>query len=262
MKLLTMLLTGLLMVAGAKAQDTVEVQLKNRCDELANKAYPTPADADVKIAMAEDYYFYGSRCVSTDSEKMDWHSKGLEAAVEAATLLSGTGNSEALGAAHYYSAVNLSKWGLANGLLASFGRWGEVEDFLEVLLQTDAEAFDYGVYRVWGRGEYKHPFGSYDKSEEYLREAYTKTLHPELGTSINLLNTLYYLDTLREQENDDEFCTVYDDFSTLMPFTQEKANQLNPERALENLLDMKMFDNPPRDEDWIEDVKDYADINC
>ena len=133
------------------------------------------------------------------------------------------------------------------------------------MLENYPDTVEYGAHRVLGRAYSELPFfagGSYSKSKKYLNEAYEKTMHDTLGTSINVRTTLYLLNTLQEMDEDGEFCDVYDPFSDLMPLSEETARELNPERVLENLLDMKMFDNPPGDQDWIEEVQEYADINC
>ena len=115
---------GSLLVFAANAGAGLDEQLETRCHEIENSMYPMVEEPDVKIAMAQDYYFYGDRCVSSDRDKMDWHTKGLEAARAGVQLLNRTDNPKKWALGHYYAAVNLSLWGLAKGKLASLGSMG------------------------------------------------------------------------------------------------------------------------------------------
>ena len=250
---------GVLAMGMVRAQDSLPEKLKKRCDGI--QSLSSASD----IEMAKSYYFYGDRCATSNKDKKDWHGKGRNAAQRA---LSGASTPEQVALSHYYAAINLSRWGLANGLLSSLGQWSEVKGHLDKVVEHGVTTADYGAYRTFGRAYYKLPFfkgGSVDKSEKYLEMAYSNTMHPTLKTSTSVLTTLYYLHTLRKQDKDDVFCKVYDGLNGLIPFNEGKATQLNPNLVMENLLDMDNFVKPPKSSDkgeFIREVRDYADINC
>ena len=260
MKFRTILMAGTLAAGTVQAEDSLAQKLKKRCGDIQAKNYTSD------IEQAKDYYFYGDRCASTRKEKQDWHTKGGDAAKRA---VSASSASDHIATAHYYAAINLSRWGLATGVLTALNRWNEVEKHLEKVIEHGASTGQYGAYRSLGRAYYKLPavkvgFGKYKKSEEYLKMAYTKTLHPTFKTSTNVLNTLFYLDTLRYQDNDGVFCPVYEQLNGLLPFNEGKSMQLNPDLVMENLLDMQNFVKPPKSDkgEYIQEIKEYADINC
>ena len=256
---------GVLSTGTLGAGESLEDKLKVHCKVIRETLYPAVVSVDVELAKATTFYFYGSRCVSSDKEKMDWHTKGLNAAKRALKLLSAGDGTEKRALAHYYAAVNLSRWGQAKGILAALGRWDDVKAHLEEVIKNHTDTVNHGAHRTFGRAYLKLPFfkgGSKSKSEKYLKEAYHKTLSSKFGTSVNVLTTLYYLDTLSRRNKDGEFCTVHDALAALMPLDEKKATELNPHRVLETLLDVEMFRNPPKKEEWLRDVKDYADLNC
>ena len=258
--LTTVVISGIFAVGTAWGEDTLEQKLKKRCTGIQAKSYTSDFER------ARDYYFYGDRCVSKSEDKKAWHNKGLDAAKKA---IDESSTPEQLALSNYYAAINLSRWGLATGILTALNRWSDVKGYLKKVVENGVSTADYGVYRVLGRAYYKLPtikvgFGKYKKSEKYLETAYTKTLHPTFKTSTNVLTTLYYLNTLQKQDNDSVFCTVYEKLNGLVPFNEAKATKLNSQLVIENLLDMQNFVKPPKSDkgEYIEQIREYADINC
>ena len=266
---------SILMVGPVVAESRLTTEFNKRCRSAKDVASMIHTGPEWKknIYQAGELYFYGYRCVSSGEDKKTFHLQGFQFAKNAISLLTGGDSSsdtpqdstltKELALAHYYAAVNLSRWGQATGILTSLGRWGEVEGHLKAVMRNDVGVVDYGAFRTFGRAYMKLPFfkgGSYKKSEKYLAKAYAQTLNTTFNTSSNTLTTLYYLDTLSRRNKDDEFCDVYAGLEGIESFDWEQATELNAERVMETLLDIQDFKTSR--EDWIVDIKDKADIDC
>ena len=272
---MTAFLGGVLLVGVVKADNKLAAELTKRCDSAKNVASSAHAGPEwaKKFLESRELYFYGAHCTNSNEDKKTFHWQGHEAGKRAVELLTG-GNSTSdtpinpahtkeLARAHYYAAINLSRWGQAEGILTALGRWDDVKIHLNAAMKNDAEIFDYGIHRTFGRAYMKLPFfkgGSNKKSKKYLAEAYKKTFNKKFATSGNTLTTLYYLDVLSKLNQTDEFCTVYSGFAGVLSFDRAKAKELNPQREMETLLDIQKFKNSK--EDWIKEIKDKADIDC
>ena len=265
MKLMTGLIAGLLTMGALKAEDRVESERKKRCQDAKSiMQLNVGIDAKQEVHNARELYFYGVYCVSKSEAKKKIHIGGFNAAKRAIQLLTtGSTDSTVLAEAHYFAAINLSRWGQAKGVLSALGRWDEVKEYLDVVVANDPSIEDYGVYRTFGRAYMSLPFfkgGSNKKSHQYLEKAYQNTLNTTFDTSSNTLTTLFYLDILSKRNKIDDFCEVYSSFEEILSFNWEDAKRFNPTRTLETMLDIRDFNNSS--EDWMEEIKDRADIDC
>jgi|GEM_PF-851801 len=149
-------------------------------------------DLSVKISNA---YYYQGLFARTDNDKMAIHDKGMAAANVAKAL------SDDYAEAYYFYAINLGRWALAKGVLASLQRKGELiksaENAIERVARdgTDGEAYDgYGPHRVLGRMYFKLPGfagGSRDKALKAFELAYVKA-------PIQALNVVYLAEALND----------------------------------------------------------------
>jgi hypothetical protein len=162
------------------------------------------ADAE-KNATDDDELMYevlvmGSRTIywkgnhqKTDAEKMAVFEKGMEKAKAAYAL------DDTLSEAYYFYAINLGKWALAKGVLASLFRKGELIEHAETAIKNETstgakgETTDgYGPNRTLGYLYYKLPGfagGSNERALKYLSEAVNKA--PTIA-----LNHVYYAEVL------------------------------------------------------------------
>jgi tetratricopeptide (TPR) repeat protein len=119
--------------------------------------------------------------------------KGMEKAKAAYAI------DDTLAEGYYFYAINLGKWALAKGVLASLFRKNELIEHAETALRNETregekgETVDgYGPNRTLGYMYYKLPGfagGSTERSLKYLSEAFTKA--PEIA-----LNHVYYAEVL------------------------------------------------------------------
>ncbi|MCB0377195.1 MAG: hypothetical protein KDD33_01755 [Bdellovibrionales bacterium] len=112
-----------------------------------------------------------------------------------------------LAEAWYNKGISLAQWGNLKGISTSIGKLPVVIGHMENIERLGyADIHEYGPYRTVGRIRYKLPAilgGDLEESEQYLKDATTKTLAPGQRYSINGYNNLYFAETLykRGKEN-------------------------------------------------------------
>ncbi len=147
---------------------------------------------DVLVLSSRTLYWKGNH-QKTDAEKMAVFEKGMEKAKAAYAL------DDTLSEGYYFYAINLGKWGLAKGVLASLFRKGELIEHAETSLKNETrsgekgESLDgFGPNRTLGYLYYKLPGfagGSTERALKYLSEATAKA--PSIA-----LNHVYYAEVL------------------------------------------------------------------
>lgn len=178
-----------------------------------------------KLATAE--YFLGSALTEKDDKKaahvraMAWADNSLQALgvnPETAHELSqneinqltnqlGEDEQLLLAEAMYSKGVSLAQWGNLSGVASSIGRLPEVLGLMDRIEMLDqSQISDYGPYRTIGRINFVLPAifgGDLAKSEEFLTQAYRKTLLDGERYSVNGYNNLYLAETMykRGREN-------------------------------------------------------------
>ena len=180
-----------------EAPNAVEDTLK-----LLNGLDKQAEDADLKydifVQIARTYFWKGVHTASNEEKKVIFKA-GMEGAAAAKALNSDYAD------AYYYYAINLGKWGVANGITDSLGKASELlENFKSAIEDKEGrkrftrdgkpgETIDaYGPDRGLGRAYRKLPGlfgGSTEKSLEVLERA------NRLGSEYKL-NTVYYSATL------------------------------------------------------------------
>lgn len=248
-----------------KRGEAAENALKaaNMVRDLAESVQDTAAKADLKTREAEYIYYVGGRETSKEAKKKQ-HERGYNAAQVAVNLLAKDGSGKTprvadqkteLARGHYFYAINLGKWGEANGVLSSLGRWPELRDRLEIIESLDKTVEDFGANRVRARAYQKLPFGSKEDAEKLLAEATENTLADSYEISKNSTTAVYYLDILAKNKNASTFCAVYKTLKELSVLSDEALAQYNEARLPETKTDLKNF---VENKEFEEDVKEYA----
>ena len=132
----------------------------------------------------------------------------------------------------YFRGANLGQWGTANGVVDSLGKWPELRDSMQAIIDLDMkEVNDFGAYRVLGRGYFKIPAllgGSMRKARRYLTEAVNNTkstVYPELSRQAT--NNLYLAEVLHEDKAGEAAKAL------LQKTIAADAAQLNPDQVPE-----------------------------
>jgi len=237
--------------------------------DLARNEVNPVEKALLKTSEAEAIYFVGQRVSSKDAKK-ELHTRGFEAAREAIALLAKSKNGKEaksdelktpLARAHYFFAINLGKWGEANGVLSSLSRWPELRDHLDMIDGLDKTVEDYGSSRTRGRAYHKLPFASKDDAEKVLAEAFENTLADGIELSKNSTTVFYYLDILvKTGNNPSKFCEVYKLYTELSTFSDDELAELyNAKKVPETKTDLKNF---LENKEFEENVAKYNRNNC
>ncbi len=244
-----------------QAADAMKVAAENEADAVKK--------AVLKTRESEYVYFVGGRVPSKD-ERKEVHTRGFEAAKAAIKLLSTDSEGKKpvsadvkseLARAHYFYAINLGKWGEANGVLASLNRWPELRDHLDIIDSLAPSVEDYGSYRTRARALHKLPFGDKDDAEKILREATEKTLADGFDVSKNSTTAVYYLDILaKNKKSNDTFCSLYNTLKELSEYSDEElAEYYNDKKVPETKTDLKNF---LENKEFEEDVAKYYRTTC
>jgi hypothetical protein len=220
----------------------------------------------LNMKFAEFTYFVGTR-TSGKNKKKAIHEKGYTAAKKAINLLSAdkgkspklAENTSLLAEAHYFYAINLGKWGEANGVLSSLSKWPELERHLDMIDGLDKTVQDYGSNRTRSRALHKLPFGSKDDAEALLQEAFENTFNEDFGLSRNSTTVFYYLDILVKNNKAEKFCEVADAFYELSDLDDEELLEYNADKLPETLFDLNNF---VEGKEFEEKVDKYYDRNC
>jgi hypothetical protein len=234
--------------------------------ELANSATDKQTKAQMKVSESRAYYFFG-RTALNKNDKKSIYVMGYEAATTAINLLQGTGLNKDLAYAHYYYAINLGKWGEANGALSSLGKWPELRSQLDIIdsLGEEAKAIEsYGSMRTRGRALHKLPFSSKSEALKNLKFSFENSFADGFDMSASTTTTLYYLDILVKTNSDaDTFCEVYEMMLDLADLDDEELKEeltdLNPALVPEGMIEVRQFTSGAIFE---EDVHGYADNKC
>ncbi|GAB4406937.1 MAG: hypothetical protein OHK0056_06500 [Bacteriovoracaceae bacterium] len=236
--------------------------------DLAKTETDQTAKGKLKYKEAEYIYFVGVRANSKE-EKKALHERGFEAAKVAISLLAKDAEGKvptspdltsALATAHYFFAINLGKWGEANGVLSSLSRWPELKDHLDIIDQLDTTVQDYGSSRTRARALHKLPFGNKDEALSIISNAFDKTMSDSFDLSKNSTTVLYYLDLLVKTKKDvEKFCKTYDAFSELTEFSADELRDYNEDRVPETLSDLAAFQSG---DEFEEKVEKYYKNNC
>lgn len=198
---------------------------------------------------AEAIYFYGTR-VNDNEIKKSAHDRGQKTAMVAVGILAqapGVARDPSyktdLARAYYWYGANLGKWGEANGVLASLGRWPELKSNMQNILQLDDSVEDYGVYRILGRGYMKVPFESSTEGLKFLKKGYDSTLTTVAGLTLsrNSTTVVYYLDILKKKEEVETFCKVFAGFAKVAKMSEADQTSYNPNRLPETKTDSAEF---------------------
>jgi len=170
----------------------VERALALLADAEKNAADDEELLYDILVLSSRTLYWKGNR-QKTDDEKMAVFEKGMEKAKAAYAI------DDTLAEGYYFYAINLGKWALAKGVLASLFRKNELIEHAETALRNETrdgekgETVDgYGPNRTLGYMYYKLPGfagGSTERSLKYLSEAFTRA--PQIA-----LNHVYYAEVL------------------------------------------------------------------
>lgn len=198
---------------------------------------------------AEAIYYYGSK-IEGKENKMVAHDRGQKTAMVAVGILGsapGVAKDPAfktdLALGYYWYGTNLGKWGEANGVLASLGRWPELRDNVKFIVALDETVEDYGVYRILGRGYMKVPFESTAEGLQVLKRAFdkTKTDFASLSLSRNSTTVSYYLDILKKTSEIETFCQVFTSFTKLSKMSDADLAKYNTNRLPETKSDLADF---------------------
>lgn len=185
---------------------------------------------DVLILTARTLYWQGVHTTSS-SAKVKIHDLGYKKA-KAAKELNGD-----LAEAYYWSAVNLARWGEANGVVSSLGKKQEVMDTINAIYEKQTrdgkDGADYegnGADRTLGRLYFKLPSfagGSLTKALTYLERAATNAKNFPI-------NVNFYAEALASQNAAGKQAAkaLLDDLLKQDPYT------LNPARVPEALDEM------------------------
>ena len=217
--------------------------------QAISKSTDPKMTAALYTRQSEAIYFMGSS-VNSKQEKINAHLKGIEAGKAAMAIYGVTDVLEAdadalkeqlsaeelqtLADAVYQMGANLGQWGQANGITQSIGKWPELRDSMQLILNLDLPAtHQWGANRIMGRGYDKIPGflgGSSKKAQKLLSEAMNNTLANGQKYSVHGSNNLFYAEFLAGQGQKAEAKAL------LMAFIQADANTLLPDYAPENRL--------------------------
>lgn len=247
------LAAALFSFAASANYQTAEELYKLRGENVQNafKAYElyldmakTEPSEDLKAQnywLAGQAVFFVGEAAKDNSEKKKYHTMGFEAAAKGVALLEPKWDSlsesqkEILANSYYWYGGNLGKWGEANGIASSLGRWPELQNNMKNIIALKMQHIqDFGAFRILARAFYKLPFplGSNKKAYNYIEKACEETKHPKYGISRNSLNVLYYAQIM--------IATGYADdaekmLKTLVDITD--LNDYNPDRVPETKVE-------------------------
>lgn len=247
------LIATLFSFAATANYQTAEELYKLRGENVQNayKAYElyldmakTEPSEDVKAQnfwqASQAVFFVGERATD-NTEKKKFHTQGFEAAAQGVAILQPKWDSlsevqkEILANSYYWYGGNLGKWGEANGIASSLGRWPELQNNMKNIIALKMQHVqDYGAFRILGRAFYKLPFplGSNKKAYSYLEKACEETKHPKYGISKNALNVVYFANIM--------IATGYADDAKKMLKTLvdiKDLNDYNPDRIPETKVE-------------------------
>lgn len=211
----------------------------------AHAAYVELAKAATDKTVATEYYWRASLAVyyvglkaKNNADQKKWHEQGMATAKAGIALLENAATTEeqkeTLANALYHYGVNLGKWGEANGVASSLGKWPELEETMKKIIKLNkAYVQDFGAYRTLGRALYKLPWplGSNAKALKFLETAVEKTKNGHPLLSQNALNNVFYAQVLIAEKQKDKARQI------LEALIAVDAKTFNPDRVPETLMD-------------------------
>jgi hypothetical protein len=228
--------------------------------QLATEASDTKAKAELLVRQSEALYFVGD-ADKANAVKIEKHNQGYQLAdqavkslgvkdvsaitdAEVASLKSTLSAADLalLGDALYYRGTNLGKWGQANGVTTSLGRWPELRATMELVGKLGLESVhEYGAARTLGKAYATLPGllgGSTKKALEYLSKAVSKSAAPGQKYSTNGFNNLFYAEVLNENGDTDEAKALLEAFITADPATLNPSLVAETRRAQADAKEM------------------------
>ena len=213
---------------------------------------------DNKIAESMALYFYGNKVNSKETKKTIFTRayKSAQTAIAKASASKGTPaegfTKTDLAKAHYFYAINLARWGNANGISASIGKLPELMDNLELVNKLDESVEEFGSLRTSGRVRFKVPaalarlrglsnfstedalddlFNAFDNSIITVEEA-------DVETSSNTTTTVYLLDVLADLGERGDFCEIFSGMKALSTLSDEVLVKYFPTKMPESKADI------------------------
>lgn len=222
-------------------------------EDLANTTTDEREKGLLLIKQSQSLYYYGG-LISSKNQKKSNYIKAYTAAKKAINLLSASkgvpktnvSNSE-LALAHYFYAINLARWGQANGISSSIRKLPELMRNLNLVSKLDASVEDFGALRTTGRTKHKVPktlarlmglkkFGKDDAMDDLFR-AYDETLvyveELDVEISRNSTTVVYLLDVLADLEERGDFCEIYRAAKAVANASDEVLATINPSQVPE-----------------------------
>ena len=222
--------------------------------------------AKYKVSEAKAIFYYGTKLPDKPKKtKLRIFKDGMDAASVAANLLEvvpGVAQQhewrETLARAYYWRCANLGKWAETKGILSSLGKWKKLKRNLNYIINLDqSHVEEWGAYRILGRAYMAIPYESNNKALMFLKTAYENTLVTVAGITIanNPITVAFYLEILKEQDEEDTFCEVYEAFVDLSESDDEIIIQYNPDLVPETKFGFKVFHEHKK-------LRKYYDNNC
>ncbi len=221
--------------------------------QLVSATADAKAKAQYLVRQSEALYFVGDASPAK-ATKLEKHNQGYLLADQAVKAL-GVKDVKAVTAAEiatlkstltpaqlnlladalYHRGVNLGKWGSANGVASSLGKWPELRATMELIGKLGKDdVHSYGSYRTLGRAYAQLPSllgGSTAKAEKYLQTGTSKTLAAGQVYSVNGYNNVYYAEVLKEVGKVAQAKTLLQGFIAANPATLNPALEPEVRRA-------------------------------
>ena len=264
---------GLLLSVGAHAATSVDADTlyERRGADFKNALqaadlYKTAAEGsrsnrdlvDNKIGESKALYFYGNKVASKETKKSVFTRayKAAQTAVNKASASKGVpaeGFSKSdLANAHYFYAINLARWGNANGISASIGKLPELMQNLDLVNELDETVENYGSLRTSGRVRFKVPaalarlrglsnFSTEDALDD-LFTAYDNTIitveEADVEISANSTTAVYLLDVLADLGERGDFCEIFSGMRELSKLSDDVLKKYFPTKMPETKTDI------------------------
>jgi len=244
----------------AKAQEAADIY-----GTLAETETDLVAKVELLIGQSEALYFVGLITQYNGDKKkakaVYW--KGYEVGLVAANLLGDKpadkkeavnpkdpAHSELLAKAMYWETVNCLRWGKLNGIFQSLGKWKAIgQPRLQDMLRLDYEVMNYGAHRSAGKALLTLPGNGTIMGKtgfDFLDEAYYEG-ESEVGEftlSNNMATVTFYLEALRSEKMEDEFCEIYESMTGFMKIAdKDMLNEMFPALAPEAKYEYAEFMN-------------------
>lgn len=232
--------------------------------DLFGKAASATDDDGLKAryltSQSEALYFTGA-ATDDNTTKINLHNDGLAVGTQAVKLLGITDVAkvtnaqltelkktlsqealEDLANAIYQRGANLGAWGQANGVVQSLSKWPELRRSMEAIERLGlVSMYDYGPYRVMGRGYYKIPAlmgGDMAKAERYLSTAFNRTKVEGQTISRNGFNNIYYAEVLYSKGDETRAMRILEDLIKADPVALDPNGVIEIQEAQRQAQDL------------------------